>query len=376
MKRVLFAIAVTACAWSSAALAQDEPDERWYLTPSIGYLESDQDRNQEWGIWLGLGLGIPITDSFALEIEASADDGPLEGRIGKYEHLGLGVFGKYSFSPNADWRPFVRGGAGALNHSTPDDGGTNEFYSAGAGLEHTINDRGTEFRAEFRYRLDKDDETMPGQDDFEDWLFMVGVNVPLGSAAPPPPPPEVEPEQAMMDSDGDGVMDGADRCPGTPAGVAVDQYGCALDSDGDGVPDYRDDCPNTRSGALVDENGCEAQVIIELEGVHFAFDQATLRPDSIATLDAAVEILKKHARLQIVVAGHTDAVGSDAYNMDLSEDRAKVVYRYLVDHGIDANRMEVEWYGESRPIASNETPNGRAKNRRTELVIQGVDTEG
>ncbi len=276
-------------------------------------------------------------------------------------------------NPNAEWRPYLMGGAGLLNHSHPDGAGTDEMFNLGGGLEKTINDHGTKFRAEVRYRLDGDSETKPGQSDFEDFLWTVGLTVPLGKKAEPPPPPP-SPQPANVDSDGDGVLDRDDRCPGTPAGVEVDEYGCEKDSDEDGVPDSEDECPDTRRGAVVDRDGCERQVVIDLEGVHFEFDKATLTPDSRSTLDAAVEILGNHPQLEVEVAGHTDNIGTESYNLDLSKRRARVVYDYLIDNGISADRLSTEGYGESEPIASNDTERGRAQNRRTELVILGADT--
>lgn len=378
MKQIITALVAGAlAAGAGTAWAQDRGadfDDRWYFLPSIGAVVPDQDRDQDYGVWLGAGIGKPLTPRFSVELELSADAGPLDDRTpGTYEHVGLGVNARFVPNPNADWRPFVMGGVGVLNHSHPDGAGTEEMLNLGGGLEKTVNEHGTKFRAEVRYRLDRDGETKPGQSDFEDFLWTMGLTVPLGRKADPPPPP-ADPEPTTMDSDGDGVPDHRDRCPDTPAGVEVDQYGCPLDSDGDGVPDHRDKCPDTRPGAVVDRDGCEVQVTIDLEGVHFEFDKAILRPESEATLDAAVRILKDHPQLKVEVAGHTDAVGTEAYNLVLSKRRARVVYEYLVDNGINPQRLTTEGYGESEPIATNDTEEGRALNRRTELVILGADT--
>lgn len=357
------------------AQESEDGDKRWYFSPSLGVGVPDQDRNQDYMIWTGFGLGKPLNDNFSLELELTGDFGPLKDPPGnKFDHVGLGLNGRYVFTPENDWRPFIMGGVGLLNHSAPGSGGTNEAYNLGGGVEKTINSHGTKFRLEARYRLDADDESIAAEDDFEDWLWMMGLTVPLGKKPEPPPPPP-SPEPANVDSDGDGVLDRDDRCPGTPAGVDVDRYGCEKDSDEDGVPDSRDKCPDTRRGAVVDRDGCERQVVIDLEGVHFAFDKATLTPDSRATLDAAVKILKDHRQLQVEVAGHTDAIGTESYNMDLSKRRARVVYEYLIDNGISADRLQTNGYGESKPIASNDTEEGRAQNRRTELVILGAESD-
>ncbi len=169
------------------------------------------------------------------------------------------------------------------------------------------------------------------------------------------------------DSDGDGVPDDRDRCPGTPAGAKVDQYGCELDDDGDGVVNSKDKCPNTPAGTPVDNNGCTLAAEFKLEHVNFEFDSAKLTGDSTESLDGAVQILKRHSDLKVEIAGHTDSVGSEAYNMGLSQRRAQSVADYLIAHGAKAANMTVKGYGESDPVASNDTAAGRAANRRVEL---------
>lgn len=108
---------------------------------------------------------------------------------------------------------------------------------------------------------------------------------------------------------------------------------------------------------------------IVLRGVNFDFDKDDIRPDSRPILNAAVKILNENRDVRIAVEGHTDNIGSDEYNEQLSLRRSEVIYRYLVNHGVDPDRLEVVGYGESRPVATNDTPEGRAQNRRTELHV-------
>ena len=166
----------------------------------------------------------------------------------------------------------------------------------------------------------------------------------------------------------------AQRVPETiPAQVC----GGNADSDGDGVTDCNDRCPGSQAGQAIGPDGCPVPLTIDLRGVNFDFDKATLRPDAQAILAEAVEILGNHPDLRVEVAGHTDAIGTDAYNQGLSERRARAVYDYLTSNGIDASRLVgPNGYGESRPIAPNtnpdgsDNPEGRAQNRRTELNVQ------
>jgi outer membrane protein OmpA-like peptidoglycan-associated protein len=111
-----------------------------------------------------------------------------------------------------------------------------------------------------------------------------------------------------------------------------------------------------------------AKPLVTLHGPQFDFDKATLKPDGKRMVDEAVRVMKDKPDLRVSVEGHTDSVGSDAYNQRLSERRAKAVSDYLISQGIDDSRISVEGFGESKPVASNESAAGRAENRRVEII--------
>ena len=121
----------------------------------------------------------------------------------------------------------------------------------------------------------------------------------------------------------------------------------------------------------VNERGCPevGEKLITLEGVNFNTDSAKLRSESESILDAAVKVLNENSVVHVRVEGHTDSRGSDEYNRKLSERRAQSVVAYLVSQGIDANRLSAIGYGESAPVAPNDTPENMYKNRRVELVV-------
>lgn len=110
--------------------------------------------------------------------------------------------------------------------------------------------------------------------------------------------------------------------------------------------------------------------VIKLEGVYFENNSAALKASSEASLNHAVEVLKKRKDIQVEVAAYTDSRGKDSYNQHLSELRANSVKAYLISHGIAGNRISSHGYGEANPIADNNTKEGRAKNRRVELHVQ------
>ncbi len=169
-----------------------------------------------------------------------------------------------------------------------------------------------------------------------------------------------------VDSDRDGVADYKDKCPDTPKGVAVDITGCPIDSDRDGVPDYRDECPNTPEGAKVDSKGCLIEAKLE---IYFDLDSAEIKPEYYPEIEKFARYLKENPHIKIEIQGHTDSSGSDEYNLILSQKRAEAVKKVLVEEfGIDPDRIVAKGYGETMPIASNDTPEGRAKNRRVIIV--------
>ena len=179
---------------------------------------------------------------------------------------------------------------------------------------------------------------------------------------------KVDASGCEIDSDGDGVGDSRDQCPNTPAGARVDERGCELDTDGDGVVDSADKCPDTPKGDRVDAIGCSFKEEIKLPGVVFETGKADLKPESLPVLEGAIATLKRYPDINIEVAGHTDSRGSDALNLDLSARRAATVLKYLQDGGV-TNALTSRGYGERQPVASNNTDDGRQQNRRVVLRV-------
>ncbi len=136
------------------------------------------------------------------------------------------------------------------------------------------------------------------------------------------------------------------------------------DSDGDGVNDCLDQCPDSPAGAKVNASGCWV-----LTNVLFDTDKATIKPVSYPELDDVVKVFNENSGLRVEVDGHTDSDGSDRHNMGLSQRRAEAVRAYLVGHGIAGDRLTARGFGESMPVASNATAEGKALNRRVELKV-------
>lgn len=198
-----------------------------------------------------------------------------------------------------------------------------------------------------------------------------GVTDDLDQCPDTPKGVKVDAKGCPLDSDGDGVTDDRDQCPGTPKGVKVDGKGCPLDSDGDGVADDIDQCPNTPEGIVVDDKGCELKLTLH---INFGFDQTAIDPEFKSELDKAAAFVRENEQAPyILLAGHTDSIGNEDYNQRLSVQRAEAVRQALIkDYGLDADKLVARGYGESRPVADNETEEGRYQNRRVELICCAV----
>lgn len=259
---------------------------------------------------------------------------------------------------------------------------------------------------------------------YSDGIFAAGLFIPIGGD-PNKAPPREEPEEptttiviAATDSDGDqipdeqdacpdtapgakidvrgcerdddndGVLNSQDQCAASPRGQAVDATGCPPDSDGDGVIDATDRCPNSPAGSRVLADGCALQNdcripsageridaqgcavgALVLKGVNFESGSARLTSSAQQTLEDVAQVLQGAGQVRVEVGGHTDAQGDAGFNQQLSSQRASAVRDQLIRLGVSASSLQSKGYGESQPLASNETESGRAQNRRVELKL-------
>ncbi|MFO7802152.1 MAG: outer membrane beta-barrel domain-containing protein [Desulfovermiculus sp.] len=374
------------------------------ISPFLGGYAFDSDLNLEDDYTYGLGLGYNFDKNWATELSFNYAETELDSGDADVDTYLYRLDALYHFMPEKPFVPYVAAGIGAFDfesgNSVADE--TEASGNFGAGIKYFLNDS-MALRADVRNVMTFPENTQ---------LYTAGVTFAFGG----------EEKTAEKDTDGDGVLDKNDRCPRTPAGVKVDDQGCPIDTDEDGVPDFKDDCPDTPKGVEVDKSGCaldsdrdgvadykddcpgtpkRAEVDEKgcaldsdndgvpdykdecketpqganvnekgcwvVENLQFETDKAEIRERFQEYLEQVVTVLEKNPEMNVEIRGHTDARGTEEYNQRLSERRATAVKDFLVKQGISESRLSCKGFGEADPIASNDTKQGRRKNRRVEL---------
>ena len=385
-------------------------DRRMYFSPMVSYTKADKDRATDDATGGVVSLGKKMTSGLNLELTGffetlGREDETLTDKSAELSGVGLGamIFGSTTF-PTAYGLLAVHQGQGNDHPTTPDVTGFNyksTVFDVGIGyllpLNQWLGGFEAALRAELRYRMDSHHRRAAGEggeDEFYEGVANLGLLIPLGRMPGEPAEP-VEVASAPGDADGDGVPDDADQCPDTPPGAAVNETGCETDADGDGVVDRLDTCPDTPAGTQVDDKGCPPPApepgcrapgpgeainlegcatgeAVVLKGVNFEVNSSRLTANAKVILNPVADSLAAAPHMRVEIGGHTDAQGSDAFNQKLSERRAQAVKDYLIARGIDASRLASKGYGESQPVDSNETAEGRELNRRVEMkVLEG-----
>ena len=369
MKKTLTFAAAIAAAYPAMA---DHKPEGIYLTPQLVGVDVDEDRidpqEAKTGYGLNLILGKPVSESFNVEGRLFVQNASVEDSENKLSFGGAGV-DLMMIKRNDGVQPFATLGAGGIatairNNGIEESEDIKPFAAVGVGAILPVNSK-LQLRADVRYRVTFDDEFVAGEDQFEDVEVGLGLNIPFGGSEEVV---ETKPAEVVVaDADNDGVEDGLDSCPDTAAGLSVDETGCERDTDNDGIYDRFDQCPGTETNKPVDGNGCVVETVIRLNGVQFELNSSVLKKGTVAALNDAVQTLRNNPSVAVEVAGHTDSSGEAKYNQWLSQRRAEAVRTYLMNKGIDGERITAVGYGESQPEFDNATREGRKANRRVEL---------
>lgn len=370
------------------------------LIPGVGYYNFDSDLNLDDATAPSIGVQYLFGKNFAVEANYSESEVDFENSTSDFDWKHTRIDAFYNFTGiNEKIVPYIVAGAGEavseLNGGTKFD---ETLVNAGAGVKFLL-DRGFSIIADLRAVNSTDNEETSG---LASLAFSYTMNVGKKSSEgdfeiSQNKTQEEQPEESLTDTDQDGIVDADDQCINTPAGVAIDESGCGLDGDSDGIADYRDECaqtpanvqvddlgcpsdadgdgiadyadkcPASASNALIDDTGCELQVS---ENISFKLNSSDLEPTSLRQVEEIATFLKRYDQTIAIIEGHSDASGEAAYNEHLSKLRAAQVKQILVNQfNINPERLKTESYGESRPIATNETREGRQENRRVTAKI-------
>ena len=389
MKRVIIP-AIMALSIPAVGFAENQKGQI-LLNPAASYLYTADELNLDDSVGGGLGIEYRMGSNWAAEISAFVNDAEhafnsdLDNEISQYRLDGL-----YYLTSDGGVQPYLGFGVGHADLSAGMDNETQA--NAGGGLRFNFTDS-LSARWDLRALYSMDENLMHA-------MTTLGLSFAFGGA------PSAPAEPVDADSDGDGVMDSVDRCPGTEYGLVIDSTGCAMDSDGDGVPDGRDmceaspaeatvdatgcptdedgdgvfdgidQCPGSDAGARVDATGCVGiteTVAIESIAINVKFASGSDKiPDEYqGEIQKVADFMMQYPDVNAEVEVHSDSQGAAAYNKKLSMQRAQAVKNALVsDFGIDMDRLTAVGYGEERPIADNSTAEGRKLNRRVVAQIQ------
>lgn len=400
MKKMLWAVAAASLSASATAAPLTFDISKAYVGALGSYLLTDTARPNDYGVGVQLLGGLPLHENLNLEANAFVHYLPRKSDSKADLSHGLGFdLLLIQHAPKAS--SFVLAGGGVVREDVGHIENIAPFANVGFGVMGALPLDNLSWRAEARGVLNfNDNATEDSADPVLDVRLGLGVVYGFDFKPEVVPPSDTDGDGVMdptdqcpntppgtavdavgcplapADTDGDGVVDTLDQCPGTPAGEKVDERGCTLpvpvgnpDLDGDGVLNAADQCPDTPTGFKVDGVGCMVEQTVALQSVNFEFGSDALTAEAKAILDGIAKSLAAQTAVKVQVSGHTDSLGPQSYNLTLSQKRAKSVIGYLGSVGVDAARLSADGEGEFAPVASNDTEEGRAKNRRVEFKI-------
>lgn len=334
------AIASLVAATSMNAMAQGqgavEADvfAKYYAPDSVRDIAND-------GNLLGGSLGYYLTDDVQLALSHGAYHdirGENSGKNIKGTLTSLDAI--YNFgTPGVGLRPYVSAGLGHQSIGQDATGGRDHSTIAniGTGVKYFFTENVfAKASLDGMYNIDDGDT---------EYMAGLGLGVNFGGGPKAAAPVAAPVADVCNDSDSDGVCDADDKCPGTEANATVDATGCVVVAEA---------------------------VRVELD-VKFDFDKAVVKQDSYGDIKSLADFMQQYPKTTTTVEGHTDSVGTDAYNQGLSARRANAVRAVLVnEYGVDGSRVSTVGYGEAKPVADNATESGRAVNRRVEAGVEAA----
>ena len=337
MKKIL--LSTVACATMMLAA---NSDYKYEITPTIGGVYTEGNTGTDRGYAnAGLNFGFNLFDSFIDQVEIgftnTLDQVDYEnGTSTNVTRTFANLIKEYSLTDNTSL--YSLDGIGYEFFSNDDDlSNENSFFgNYGLGIKYKISEQ-VALKLDARHMI----ETDHGDNNLS---YNVGLSVPFGEVA------KAAPVVAAV----------------APVVAKVAPVEAPKDSDSDGVIDSLDECPNTMAKSKVDSVGCMTLVNLN---INFDTNKSNIKDSYNTRIVEFANMLKANPKLKATIGAHTDSVGSDAYNQKLSERRAASTVEALKALKVDASKIKAVGYGETKPVASNDTVEGRAENRRVEAVM-------
>ncbi len=344
MKKSLLAISAATALFTSSAVAADYNFE---FTPVIGGVMPEKNLDIDDHGLVGFRIGKNLQNSYFSQIEVGFDVAPrvkVDYTSGKKVDIYRGLIHLVKdipLSKSFSFYGLVGAGAEALSDNWRDNN-DRMFIDYGLGVKYKFTDRlalKAELTHEVKLNADEDHYTN------NIGLFTLGLSYTFGETAQAPVEKVVVVEEKP---------------------VVEEVVVVAGDDDGDGVANNMDECPNTPAGVPVDAKGCPQTISLH---VNFNFNKANVLPKYDAQISKVADFMVKYPVYNVMLEGYTDSTGPEAYNLKLSDKRAASVAKELKKKGVEEKKISTVGYGESNPVASNKTREGRAQNRRVDAVF-------
>ncbi len=365
MKKLLL---IPALLLSNALMAQDYQYE---ITPVIGYNIAEGNLDLDDQFLVGAEFQYNGCDALLKpELSILYSDADYDNSTVSTDIYRIALNGVHEYDQIGSITPLTKIGVG---YETIDkhlfENKDSIFFDLGVGAKIPFTDN-IALKLEAVYMLKNNDNRWDNN-----LAMLAGINFAFGPKAQervvepePTPEPAPEPEPIDGDDDNDGVLNSVDKCPTTPAGTTVDADGCKVDGDddNDGVLNSVDQCPTTPAGNVVDGDGCT-----KIVNLHINFENNSYNVDNSSKIrvEEFAKFLLARPEFTAEIIGHTNSIGRESANQTLSENRANAVRDLILGYGVSAERVTAVGRGESEPIASNDTPEGLAQNRRIEAKL-------
>jgi len=338
MKKSLVSLAITvSCLGATVSLADAG---QFYVAPGLQKMNYDTEVGLDNDLGYVIGIGYDFTSELSAEFSVMDLNPETKSKRELDQDLWkVDIFYGLDFALGR-FRPFLVSGLGSSNI----DGDNDSIWDIGAGLRLPLNERWT-WRTSIRnyYALGRDFEDQDFGIDTTLVYRFGGSGKSKSSAKEPPRERVQEVPLENVDADGDGVSDANDLCSDTPRSYAVDKEGCPI--------------------------AIEEIARVELL-VKFDFDRSEVKEQYLSEIESVARFMEQYPDRVVELEGHTDSRGTDAYNLELSQRRAEAVMAELVGRfGISPSRVTATGFGESQPLANNDSEQGRAENRRVITVV-------